>query len=141
MCFNTSHVTLYPYDRIDSYRVIHVSIHLMLLFIAFASSSMFSIVGFQYISCYSLSTQKQFMKLGMLRFNTSHVTLYPGSGTAWATTKMFQYISCYSLSSFPHVSIFLLTPFQYISCYSLSRRELQEIYSYYVSIHLMLLFI
>ena len=97
--FNTSHVTLYlqtfPYLPNFLQVSIHlmllfilllsqicniphpVSIHLMLLFIRRSFCILLRVLMFQYISCYSLSTQK---------------------GIQEKRSRTFQYISCYSLS-------------------------------------------
>ena len=122
--FNTSHVTLYPYD--DTYDVvIHwfqyiscyslsqedesydetgiVSIHLMLLFIITPVAEDWDKRLFQYISCYSLS-----------------VYVLP-----LQSAPSFQYISCYSLSSMC-ITMHNIFLFQYISCYSLSMHELGD---------------
>ena len=120
VCFNTSHVTLYQ-GLWTSWRP-HQS--------------------FQYISCYSLSpggekdTSRTTVSIHLMllfinmlrcsrgikrRFNTSHVTLYRGTGKKdGGLFTTFQYISCYSLSVI----------------YS-SRSKAKNV----VSIHLMLLFI
>ena len=164
MCFNTSHVTLYPQEKrsrafgensfntshvtlyqsssnLGNVRV-HVSIHLMLLFIFATLSDSAVMPMFQYISCYSLSSIHSLCFSGRI---------------------LFQYISCYSLSLFFakiktkifYVSIHLMLLFirnnsyypmyepwfQYISCYSLSERSFRPGKCYHVSIHLMLLFI
>ena len=55
--FNTSHVTLYRCFVCGSCLRSPVSIHLMLLFIACFFLTMVILVGFQYISCYSLSSK------------------------------------------------------------------------------------
>ena len=137
--FNTSHVTLYPYD--DTYDVvIHwfqyiscyslsqedesydetgiVSIHLMLLFIITPVAEDWDKRLFQYISCYSLS-----------------VYVLP-----LQSAPSFQYISCYSLSSMC-ITMHNIFLFQYISCYSLSECTASGPVPAKVSIHLMLLFI
>ena len=137
--FNTSHVTLYPYD--DTYDVvIHwfqyiscyslsqedesydgtgiVSIHLMLLFIITPVAEDWDKRLFQYISCYSLS-----------------VYVLP-----LQSAPSFQYISCYSLSSMC-ITMHNIFLFQYISCYSLSVSVSAFAFFSAVSIHLMLLFI
>ena len=137
--FNTSHVTLYPYD--DTYDVvIHwfqyiscyslsqedesydetgiVSIHLMLLFIITPVAEDWDKRLFQYISCYSLS-----------------VYVLP-----LQSAPSFQYISCYSLSSMC-ITMHNIFLFQYISCYSLSTSGNRSDRAAIVSIHLMLLFI
>ena len=121
--FNTSHVTLYPYD--DTYDVvIHwfqyiscyslsqedesydetgiVSIHLMLLFIITPVAEDWDKRLFQYISCYSLS-----------------VYVLP-----LQSAPSFQYISCYSLSSMC-ITMHNIFLFQYISCYSLSTHDIR----------------
>ena len=118
---------------------------------------------FQYISCYSLSrkypwgNQREIgvsihlMLLFILRqkttdrtdgcFNTSHVTLYRRwtFQNRWQWT--FQYISCYSLSIPEDVQDKIKKLFQYISCYSLSVWSSLSFLKWFVSIHLMLLFI
>ena len=120
----------------------NVSIHLMLLFILEGVQISMDDSLFQYISCYSLSRAVDIMEtasvvsihlmllfINMLRcsrgikrrFNTSHVTLYRGTGKKdGGLFTTFQYISCYSLSVI----------------YS-SRSKAKNV----VSIHLMLLFI
>ena len=55
-----------------------VSIHLMLLFIRIVCELMSNSILFQYISCYSLSTDSYWSVILHRSFNTSHVTLYPG---------------------------------------------------------------
>ena len=96
-----------------SERIFEVSIHLMLLFIIKVLESLIKIIGFQYISCYSLSLAVGAVVSKLMCFNTSHVTLYRYTlppGTLW---QRFQYISCYSLSLvFP---IFSLLTFFIIS--------------------------
>ena len=77
-----------------------VSIHHMLLFIRRAIPCASYRSMFQYITCYSLSVQSYWSKLDRKRFNTSHVTLYPGRQTRVLFSCSFQYITCYSLSSF-----------------------------------------
>ena len=54
----------------------HVSIHLMLLFIKDHQDRTINKIGFQYISCYSLSKSVGYRMNLPKRFNTSHVTLY-----------------------------------------------------------------
>ena len=140
-----------------------VSIHLILLFIRFGKVpvivtqmfqyiSCYSLSGsigelsvvnrlFQYISCYSLSVTGNTYGAKDVRFNTSHVTLYPFGHHFLFWNGLFQYISCYSLSGYSFlmrkqfpVSIHLMLlfiakqlpdgrfsdEFQYISYYSLS---------------------
>ena len=96
-----------------------ISIHLMLLFIAFFRLGQ--------VTC--------------LNFNTSHVTVYPLVLAEWKRIDIFQYISCYCLSRswimgryYQKISIHLMLlfieiwkreqndegAFQYISCYCLS---------------------
>ena len=76
-CFNTSHVTLYRQFLPKKFRILCVSIHLMLLFIDIYPNQ---------------SNNKDFS------FNTSHVTLYPTWADIEVALATFQYISCYSLS-------------------------------------------
>ena len=162
--FNTSHVTLYLEQNRDCQQFNHVSIHLMLLFIYILFGTLCTTAPvsihlmllfiskhfhiyqifykFQYISCYSLSTQKGIQEkrsrtfqyiscyslsldavLGRenyIRFNTSHVTLYLITMYVGENETLFQYISCYSLSWLHHWSMLPRKEFQYISCYSLS---------------------
>ena len=96
-------------------------------------------------------------------FNTSHVTVYRNSWYRPTHERIFQYISCYCLS-LPFLCICrILFQFQYISCYCLSSTVSPLLvpqfyfntshvtvyhkyhfacYSiFYISIHLMLLFI
>ena len=118
-----------------------VSIHLMLLFIRYIKFMGLEEDVFQYISCYSLSVPSSITSYSLsdvsihlmllfiwiirraiapiVRFNTSHVTLYH-RGRRESVTGL---------------------PFQYISCYSLSQSGEAHINATCVSIHLMLLFI
>ena len=52
--FNTSHVTVYPFNSLRSTAISYISIHLMLLFIK----------------------KVLYIVLGVNHFNTSHVTVY-----------------------------------------------------------------
>ena len=79
---------------------------------------------FQYISCYSLSRKGWRNCWSSIRFNTSHVTLYPGPDFYGSRENrvsihlMLLFIASYSASRN------LPIPFQYISCYSLSKNSL-----------------
>ena len=57
--FNTSHVTLYPFEILSTSKAVGVSIHLMLLFIERCSRVWGALHWFQYISCYSLSVYRK----------------------------------------------------------------------------------
>ena len=92
----------------------------MLLFINILDVYEYLGAAFQYISCYSLSKGRWNLNLRMMRFNTSHVTLYLTAATGQKITVVFQYISCYSLSAKNWAMDHLECEFQYISCYSLS---------------------
>ena len=117
---------------------------------------------FQYISCYSLSwgrrqpTEQTDVSIHLMllfiedelskiadsgRFNTSHVTLYRYIRGIIIVILWFQYISCYSLSIPEDVQDKIKKLFQYISCYSLSVWSSLSFLKWFVSIHLMLLFI
>ena len=95
--FNTSHVTVYPevdhiieiktpFQYISCYclscsgrmvrATIHISIHLMLLFIPFCIIPPLFHFKFQYISCYCLSMMPLTRSQPDWYFNTSHVTVY-----------------------------------------------------------------
>ena len=58
--FNTSHVTVYQSWSEWLINLSHISIHLMLLFIAKVLGCSKTHFGFQYISCYCLSSAKPF---------------------------------------------------------------------------------
>ena len=97
-CFNTSHVTLY--------RLLHPYLQTLL--------------KFQYISCYSLSTVYPSSCSELTRFNTSHVTLYLAmrSPLTWRSEGF----------NTSHVTLYRST-------------KDEKSYNKLVSIHLMLLFI
>ena len=97
--FNTSHVTVYLIIFIHLSITLHISIHLMLLFIVSHNSLYFVQLQFQYISCYCLS-----QKFCLQSYQCT----------------LFQYISCYCLSSYTYFCSFFEKQFQYISCYCLS---------------------
>ena len=76
-CFNTSHVTLYLNTT-----VVYADIG-----------------GFQYITCYSLSSRQRTRFL-VWSVSIHHMLLFIGSGKSLHCAKMmFQYITCYSLST------------------------------------------
>ena len=79
--FNTSHVVVYP-GR-SSFRQVstRVSIHLMLQFIKNCAALHNRTFKFQYISCCSLSIYSQRHLERLTCFNTSHVVVYPETGT------------------------------------------------------------
>ena len=99
VCFNTSHVTLYPsypdpttyylkFQYISCYSLSCTDISWKWIirqfqYISCYSLSVTAVIGdrfytmFQYISCYSLSGQNSQTESFDNRFNTSHVTLYP----------------------------------------------------------------
>ena len=95
--FNTSHVTVYRYvtyhkngiktfqyiscyclslTALSSVLLLHISIHLMLLFIRNVSDDTLRLITFQYISCYCLSMVPALVNICLSYFNTSHVTVY-----------------------------------------------------------------
>ena len=118
--FNTSHVTLYP--------MLIVGCN--------------TIIGFQYISCYSLSNGFIVAYIFPIRFNTSHVTLYPCNTSSTSTSSKRFNTSHVTLYLVQITNQFLLSSFQYISCYSLStQKDRNNNCNTSVSIHLMLLFI
>ena len=118
--FNTSHVTLYQEHPRRSYYTTNVSIHLMLLFIKLLDTQRFALVRFQYISCYSLSFQRDHLHFQIQRF---------------------QYISCYSLSKKKRDLRCIWRCFNtsHVTLYLYSSPN--NVGSSGVSIHLMLLFI
>ena len=117
--FNTSHVTLYPYEitqagEVASFNTSHVtlylkplnksladnpvSIHLMLLFIKNCFPTCRPLLAFQYISCYSLSNF--LLTDSFIIFVSIHLMLLfiVMLSNDVLICSMFQYISCYSLS-------------------------------------------
>ena len=75
--FNTSHVTLYPvnhsgFSSLEKFQ--YISCYSLSTKGAW---HIHIIVKFQYISCYSLSKEDPGLPHMAIRFNTSHVTLYP----------------------------------------------------------------
>ena len=118
--FNTSHVTLYQMLSVICSGKQEVSIHHMLLFIlksvftgetetCFNTSHVTlylnttvvyaDIGGFQYITCYSLSSRQRTRFL-VWSVSIHHMLLFIGSGKSLHCAKMmFQYITCYSLST------------------------------------------
>ena len=96
--FNTSHVTVYRIRTVWVWKHNGISIHLMLLFIFVSAFLNVFTSGFQYISCYCLSSPLasiavcKFISIHLMllfiisaciysslqiHFNTSHVTVYP----------------------------------------------------------------
>ena len=116
--FNTSHVTLYPGTTQTKSLTKWVSIHHMLLFININNNCA--------ISCKS--------------FNTSHVTLYRLGISDECPAKEFQYITCYSLSVHGLALCCIVGLFQYITCYSLSVNlsNQQSVYSCFNTSHVTL---
>ena len=162
LCFNTSHVTLYPevsdgntkqsvFQYISCYSLSghneesdlwrNVSIHLMLLFIGEETERLVCKETFQYISCYSLSNCTDLTQPFQNGFNTSHVTLYQHLDIAKASAKERFNTSHVTLYHLPDSRNIRKWTFQYISCYSLSERRWRKKNEIHVSIHLMLLFI
>ena len=116
--FNTSHVTVYPA----------------------AAPSALSIAEFQYISCYCLSRSLIWILIMkaisihlMLLFIEGYIKIYEGIGH-FNTSHVTVYRVCRSM-------YVRRSTFQYISCYCLSVWRLWVDRTYYISIHLMLLFI
>ena len=97
-----------------------ISIHLMLLFIDASHVRSFPQRRFQYISCYCLS---------------------PNLNCFFSSPQTFQYISCYCLSPFALCSCALIRHFNtsHVTVYPVP--YCRKYACYYISIHLMLLFI
>ena len=143
LCFNTSHVTLYPdvlslmlsqcsFQYISCYSLSELPPHLWRV-----------LVPFQYISCYSLSRGTLKWAKRNKRFNTSHVTLYRSRiifrTGRWCVSIHLMLLFIPKKSGHEHsvrtVSIHLMLlfivtslrksysfeSFQNISCYSLSK--------------------
>ena len=139
--FNTSHVTVYP-ELIQKWTMLKcISIHLMLLFIGLFNLATKGCDSFQYISCYCLSYTNHCFRLVHIHFNTSHVTVYLSDCCCTTQRSIFQYISCYCLSvgfrkewggsinfNTSHVTVY---PSRFGDRWGF----------FYISIHLMLLFI
>ena len=142
---------------------LHVSIHLMLLFIAIRSwlpvhqerfntshvviylncdIAIIFIDRFQYISCCYLSFG---LALGCIldyRFNTSHVVIYQRAGDSTVCTSKVSIHLMLLFIGFLHGEADEADVFQYISCCYLSGvAQRNKRLKVFVSIHLMLLFI
>ena len=119
LCFNTSHVTLYPVPEMiylprDSFNTSYVTLYLQ---------------------------NKTHLEHQSFSFNTSHITLYRRN---WKRRKKVTAVSIHLMLLFirtPAWPLEVNQRFQYISCYSLSRCRHRCCYIRSVSIHLMLLFI
>ena len=98
----------------------NVSIHLMLQFITKPAHATAVQSAFQYISCCSLSSIKQYSYRIVGSFNTSHVVVYHFATYVVINNIRFQYISCCSLSYASPIYKHQPHTFQYISCCSLS---------------------
>ena len=160
--FNTSHVTVYRRRTYNYRKVIQISIHLILLFIEIRRRLLGSLLAFQYISCYCLSTLEDdissllslfqyiscyCLSSGINKFTCNFMIsihlmlLFIRRAPVTVPFPMpFQYISCYCLSRCSWQSVGT-RQFQYISCYCLSRCSWQSVGTRQISIHLMLLFI
>ena len=85
-----------------------VSIHLMLFFIEKEKTIAYDDSMFQYISCYSLSIIWILWVLCFLRFNTSHVILYPKKTSTTKTPE-------WSFNT-SHVILYLIVHIQKKNC-------------------------
>ena len=99
LCFNTSHVTLYP-EREDtalchkeSFNTSHVTLYLVPLLEGTATHTCFNT---SHVTLYH--SKKPKFPFSVNGFNTSHVTLYLALPGIICTVFTFQYITCYSLS-------------------------------------------
>ena len=118
-----------------------ISIHLMLLFIEIIGFRPHSLVSFQYISCYCLSTIPSCPSNGVPYFNTSHVTVYL---CACFYEQVIIIISIHLMLLFIAVRFWGLQFFLYfntshVTVYLCSKST--ESIRTGISIHLMLLFI
>ena len=138
--FNTSHVVIYLASRISYWSRINVSIHLMLLFIQGLLFSFCQFTAFQYISCCYLSSTLITEISRKCSFNTSHVVIYPDGETLVIIGSSFNtsHVVIYPVKGTDFLHLF---EFQYISCCYLSFAICACIAAFFVSIHLMLLFI
>ena len=118
--FNTSHVVVYQGLEVASPFFSPVSIHLMLQFIKITLLFAPNCATFQYISCCSLSPRELRASRILLRFNTSHVVVYPSC--------MQLQLHIYFRFNTSHVVVYLIV-------------QLLSLQSIFVSIHLMLQFI
>ena len=92
----------------------------MLLFIRLMQKEGWRWKLFQYISCYSLSAVAVDMRVRIIGFNTSHVTLYRCCDNACDSCCRRFNTSHVTLYLSRNVLVTIAYEFQYISCYSLS---------------------
>ena len=120
ICFNTSHVTLYPdgrrssWSRTSCFNTSHVTLYRLVPAASPPASS----------------------------FNTSHVTLYLGLASQRLEQSQFQYISCYSLSDMwrQECGEYIGFNTSHVTLYQRTGK-ICFVLQFVVSIHLMLLFI
>ena len=161
--FNTSHVLIYHLISLLFFLIKIISIHLMFLFIAMGNYYASKYTAFQYISCSYLSEMGEATKEYRSNFNTSHVLIYHILLLQWIFK--IKYFNTSHVLIYPvqltttkgyginfntsHVLIYrikcilnrLSSGFQYISCSYLSYIRFTNIKTFYISIHLMFLFI
>ena len=97
LCFNTSHVTLYPIFSHISGICCTVSIHLMLLFIRSFQTICELAYGVSIHLMLLFIDTKKIIKICKGGFNTSHVTLYPN---CWRTASVYHLVSIHLMLLF-----------------------------------------
>ena len=92
---------------------------------------------FQYISCYGLSAYPVAQVLSSGHFNTSHVTVYQQSNWFPLVSLKFQYISCYGLSPIIIKPLFYRFNFNtsHVTVYRKKPRRIQNKVSYFNTSH------
>ena len=113
----------------------------MLLFIDMITNYCIDAGIFQNISCYCLSKIIEREFSGKNNFKTSHVIVYQYQGDSGNAINVFQNISCYCLSFWCNACVLYNFIFQNISCYCLSCCTKGCSTQFFISKHLMLLFI
>ena len=120
-----------------------ISIHLMLLFIAGGWCYVDLKAWFQYISCYCLSVHKVlFLSCHHTHFNTSHVTVYHKIQlhlSIWFRNFNTSHVTVYQLHQTLHESLYFISI--HLMLLFIDYRKGEYLGLGIISIHLMLLFI
>ena len=140
--FNTSHVTLYRVSESDTFRTLWTFQYISCYSLSEdRDRNCKKVQAFQYISCYSLShfliflADRSFVSIHLMLLFISIVSAIPSAAS------LFQYISCYSLSLKASVMTGRNARFNTSHVTLYLNGFTTTLFSQCVSIHLMLLFI